>query len=250
MHSGGFVIQKFGPLLADEVPFWYNAAMILKRLLLYSLLLVLSTGYVLAGKPSKQDLLLKEVETKYAQLKTASMDVSKELTLAVLKKTKKSSGQLRLASKGKFRLDILEPTKSVVAMNGKDIWVAEYPDPEFKDDKIQVLHSKFKDQLKSQVLLSFLMGQSNLQKHFKISKKEAKDDSVKYTLVPKNKNVDLKTVTLTISSEEKEIEAISYLDNLDNEIKYVFKNKKFNEGMDQKIFDFKLPKNAEVSEVN
>lgn len=206
------------------------------------------TAPVSLAEAAKLPATLVEAQARYAKGGNVQIDVAKELTIAVLKKKKSSKGKLNLSGNGKFRLEITEPSKSLVVMDGKDIWVVEYPD--FEDEKVQVIHSKFKDQLKSQVLLKFLMGEGDLMKHFKLAKQSKEKGNVVYTLTPKSKDVDLKSVKVTVDPADKTIGAITYVDNLDTEIRYTFSNEKFYQELDKKLFTFKPPKNSEVSEMN
>lgn len=192
--------------------------------------------------------LLTETQTKYSKAKYIKMDVEKVFTLTALNKEKRSGGKLFLAPKGRFRLEIEEPEKSLIVIDGKNIWIVQYPI--VKEDKIQIMHSKLKTQLRSQVILSFLMGQGKVKNQFKILNKKTQDDEVTFILEPKEEGSDLKDINLVIDAKEKIIDKISYKDNLENKVSFVFKNKKFDEKFDESKFKFKIPKNSEVSEMN
>ncbi len=208
---------------------------------------IIGTQFSVADAAKGPDVL-SEVHERYANGGNIQIDVKKDLKLSVLKKKKTSKGKLYLSGSGKFRLEITEPSRSLIVMDGKDVWVVDYPD--FEDTKVQVLHSKYKDQIRSQVLLKFLMGDGDFMKHFKISKKEHKKNMITYTLTPKGSVVDLKTVKVVVDPADKIISSIAYTDSLENETIYAFENEKVLQSVDKKLFTFKPPKNAEVSEMN
>jgi outer membrane lipoprotein carrier protein len=216
--------------------------MVLRALILTSFL------FQPAFPKERENDILNEVQEKYSKAKSIKMEVEKELTLSALRKTKKSSGNLSLASNGKFRLEMKEPDKSLIVIDGQNIWVVQYP--EFKSEKTQVMHSKLKEQLKSQVLLSFLMGQGKIKKHFKILNQKEDDGTTIIKLEPKDEGTDLKNIELQVDSDEKIINKISYKDSLDNEISYKFSNNKFEDKTKASLFKFKPPKDAEVTEMN
>ncbi len=216
--------------------------MLLRTLILTSFLIPASV----AKQKDLSKIILDDVQVKYSKAKFIKTEVEKKLVQPVLKKTKESNGSLVLAGNGKFRLEFKDPDKSLMVSDGKNMWVVQYPD--LDSEKIQVIHSKVKEQLKSQVLLSFLMGKEKVEKHFKIMSRNDDDGILTFKLEPKEEGTDLKDIRLEVDSDKKVINKISYKDTLDNETSFKFSNNKFEDEVKTSLFKFKIPKNAEVTE--
>lgn len=189
--------------------------------------------------------LLKKVESKYIT-QFVKIDVKSEVTQALLEKTKTYSGELFLAPEGRFKMQISEPNKHMLLMNGKNIWVVDYPLDETQD-KVQILHSKSAKNLKNQAFLDIFMGVGNLQKKFKIDSSDKKNDEVTYKLIPKQKDEQIERVELKLNSKDELISSITFWDSLGNKTQLQFKKQEFKSEVPKEIFKFKPPKDSSIT---
>jgi outer membrane lipoprotein-sorting protein len=197
-----------------------------------------------AAKADAKDLL-ERVEKKYVT-HYIKIKVNSEVTQALLERTKTYSGDLFLAPESRFKLDVKEPNKHMLLMNGKNIWVVDYPLDETQD-KMQILHSNSAKNLKNQAFLDIFSGVGNLQKRFKIESSDKKDDEITYKLIPKKKDEQVEKVELKLDSEAELISTVSFWDSLGNKTQLQFSKQEFDDTVPKEIFDFKPPKDASIT---
>ncbi len=189
--------------------------------------------------------ILKKIETKYIT-HFVRIDVKSEVTQALLERTKTYTGKLYMAPEGRFKMDMREPNKHMLLMNGKNIWVVDYPLDETQD-KVQILHSKSAKNLKNQAFLDIFMGVGSLEKRFKIESSDKKNDEITYKLIPKEKDAQVERVELKVDVQAELISSITFWDSLGNKTQLRFSEQDFSEKVDKEIFKFKPPKDASIT---
>jgi len=189
--------------------------------------------------------ILKKVEAKYTS-HFIKMDVKSEVTQTLLERTKTYTGKLYLAPEGRFKMDMKTPNKHMLLMNGKNIWVVDYPLDETQD-KVQILHSKSAKSLKNQGFLDIFTGVGNLQKRFKIESSDKKNDEITYKLIPKEKDAQVERVELKIDFQSELITGVTFWDSLGNKTQLKLSEQDFSDKSPKDIFDFKPPKNASIT---
>jgi outer membrane lipoprotein carrier protein len=199
---------------------------------------------------SAEESLLREVENQYRNAKTVKMEVSKTLTMNLLKKEKKSKGRILIKAGGKLRWDTDEPTKSLVLMDGKTIWLVDYPsDP---DEKISVLKARNPKKSQPHTVVAFLMGKGHISDDYLVDGKIEKGAAGTKVITLKSKSPEpqVKNLKLHVAESNKAITAISFDDLLGNSTTLEFSGIAFNEEIDNKVFQFKPPKNSEVTPID
>jgi outer membrane lipoprotein carrier protein len=198
-------------------------------------------------KKKKSPLAL--VEARYTESSGVKANLIKTVKLEMLERTKTYKGEIFIGGQGRFRMETVTPQKSLVIVDQKGVWVVDYPsDPEF-DNTIRVLRSTSVKNLKSQALVSFLLGSGSLLKHYKIRQTSISGDVATFRMEPKSKDVEIKKMTIAINKKDKEILSITYWDNLDNEVKLAFSEQKFDVNIPNNKFKYTPPKNAEVTNI-
>ena len=204
-----------------------------------------------AAAPSddKGTAQLKELDKRYQNAKSITMTVEKNLVMGLLGKEKKSKGTLVL-SKGKMRLEITEPTKSIVVIDGKTLWVADYPPEEFKNAAVQVLKGSVSAKKGANQSFVGLLTRGGLLKEFQVTgtQKEASGANV-YFLTPKAQSSEFKRAQLVVSADGKTIAELRYWDERDNATKMTFSDIKFDAPVSNKTFEFTPPQNADITTI-
>lgn len=195
-------------------------------------------------KADAKDLLAR-VEKKYVT-HFIKIKVNSEVTQTLLDRTKTYSGELFLAPESRFKMEIKEPNKHMLLMNGKNIWVVDYPLDETQD-KVQILHSNSAKNLKNQAFLDIFTGVGNLQKRFKIESSDKKDDEITYKLIPKKKDEQVERIELKLDSAAELISVLSFWDSLGNKTQLKFSQQEFEDTTPKEIFNFKPPKDASIT---
>lgn len=198
--------------------------------------------------PSEEQLkALKAIDKRYQTSKSVTMDLEKTLILGLLGKEKKSKGRV-LISQGKMRMEIEEPQKSLVVIDGKTVWVADWPAPEFKNAAVQVMKGSVDTSKGASQGFVGLLARGGILKHFKITavQNDEKGRSL-YFLQPSKDTIEFKRAQMTLSADGRQITALRYWDERDNETQLQFSKVVFDKVVPEKLFQFSPPANADVS---
>ncbi len=199
------------------------------------------------GPGNKEKEILKRVLEKYSKTKSIKMRVKKTLHLNLIEQKKEYQGELLIKEGGRLRLDLKKPEKSLVIINNKIIWSVSYPsDPEF-DKTIRVLKFSPSSDLRSQFLFLSLIGKSDLLEVFKIKSSKKKHHNLEYFLEPKKRIDRIKKLEININFKKSIIEKLTYTDDLSNRTVFSFDKIRFQEPLEDRVFEFVPPKNAEIT---
>lgn len=189
---------------------------------------------------------------KYSLHGSIKIDLIKIVKLKLLDRVDESRGVAFLKGKNKIRIEFSEPQKTIAVLSGKKGWVIEYP-PKGIDDKVRV--SRFQLQKtpgQAQLLMSSLLSGGDLLKNFTVkSQKSAQKSESRLTafqLSPKKSDQEIKQISILVEEEKSEIAEFSYVDALDNETTFKFLKIDFQAKIENKMFEYSIPKGAEVNE--
>ena len=192
--------------------------------------------------------LLHSVRSRYSQSNSVSMAVDKTVVLEVLEQEKKSKAKMVVGKGGKLRFESLEEPKSVTIMNEKKAMIVDYPDKDF-GGPIKVLLAKLGKVKQSQTILKSIMGNENLTGLFEIALMSQNDPNYVYEMKAKKADMDVKRIQISINSKADIIQRITYWDQIGNKTDLQFSDVNFSTDENPKAFDFKIPKNADVTEL-
>jgi outer membrane lipoprotein-sorting protein len=193
--------------------------------------------------------LLRSIESKYQQSKSITANVKKILFVKTLNSKKETDGKMFIKSGGRLRLEFDKPSLNLVVLNSKELFSVQYPeDPEF-DDKIRVLKSTRPQETQSQFVLTFILGKGGFLEHFKIKKAGENGDFFFFQLEPKSKKSDITNLKIEVDRKNLVITQIRFWDRLENETAMNFSKVMFDETVSDKLFEFEVPKGAEVTEI-
>lgn len=204
-----------------------------------------------ATQRADQIELLKSVDAKYIKAKTVTMNVNKTDKLSALEQTKSSEGLLQM-KKGKLRMELtsseVEKDKSLVVVDGKNLWLVSPPNKELKNAKTQVAKTKLdKNKSKSHVLLQILTD-GGVFRFFEVSKSVEQDDMVVYFLKPEKAIQEIQKAQVLVDKTKQVIAQFKYWDAMENETVYQFSSVEFDKTIKDSTFNYTPPKDAQVSE--
>jgi len=196
------------------------------------------------------DLTLASTEMKYAQASAIRMSVRKVLTLKLLDQKKEYQGRMILKRPGRLLLEFAKPERSVAAINPKSFVLIQYPVDDF-DSTVRVTRSQDMKRIQSQHMMAVLMGRGSILKEFRVERETKGKGFVEYGLRPKKKNHDVRELGVRIARLEGQvvIEALSFVDQLENKTELFFEKIEFNVEVQNKVFQPEIPKGAEVTEI-
>ena len=214
------------------------------------LFLALSLPFFVFAKPAivplkKSSALLEQALEKYQLSKMISMNVEKSVFSEVLSKETLYAGKIQLAN-GKFRWENETPEKTLLLFDGKTLFNVQYPPKEFKGS-VQVAKSVLDEKAKKQNLVALLLSPSSAKSNFKIQSEKRVDQLTEVQILSGTDDLQIKELTIFINPKNKQIQKISYKDDVGNAVKFSFSNIKFEEKTDSSLFQYKIPKDAQVT---
>ncbi|MCB0347686.1 MAG: hypothetical protein KDD37_02575 [Bdellovibrionales bacterium] len=187
---------------------------------------------------------LTDIRKKYANYEQINLKVQKTTYLEVLDKTKVSPQAIYVTNQGEIRVDTEEVPKSITILANKKAIVIDEADPEF-GGPVRVLVSKNPTLKQSQAFLTVLFGKGELSKFYSVSRKDAST----YDLKAVDKNLSAQKVQIIVNAEQLQISKIIYWDELNNKITLEMLTTAFLKERNPKLFQYKIPKDAEVTEI-
>ena len=231
------------------------------KIVLILSLVVLAVGFISArairaadrdGAPSeiqavtkKETKILEDLNKRYKDAKSITMDVQKNLKLGLLGQEKKSTGHIWISS-GKLRMELEGTEKTLLIVNKKNLFAVTFPAAEFKDAPTQVIKADMGTKKgRSQNLLSILTTGGVLKFFTAPSVQLIPNGEKVFFLQPKSDQVDFKRAQLRTAKDGKAITELKYWDVQDNETDLVFSDIKFGTKIPATQFNFVPPEKAE-----
>ena len=213
------------------------------------LLLTVPLQNIFADEKKTQDTkslsVLKSVENKYIQIKSLQSQLKKTTTLKVLQREIIYTGVLKFKNGGYLRIDMKSPVKSILLINPKGTWHTQYPDtPEF-DDKIRVIKTKIQSPL--QIILMSILEEGKILKHFDLLDVSNTKKAHTFKLNSKQGNSMISRLEIVVDNFFS-ITKITYWDSLQNKTVLDLHDILINKAIEDDIFEFKNPPNAEIIE--
>ena len=191
---------------------------------------------------AKLDGLLKSVESRYNRAKTLQVVFHEEYTPQG-KPRRSESGTLMLRKPRLMRWDYDQPKGKLFVSDGKYLWL--YTPSENRAEKM-----KFQETEDLRAPLAFLLGKLNFEKEFRNLEgrpdgAEAKDMRIKAE--PKTDNLPYSAVEFVVTADSRirEVKVTGFDHSILN---FVFEQEKMDPTLDGKLFQFQVPKGAELVE--
>lgn len=207
------------------------------------LMIVLSLGFGFPG-PALADLtqdILSGIEKKYAN-KAFSSDFEQTTRLTVLDVTEIATGKARFSHPGKMRWSYESPDHHEIITNGHTLWI-------YRPQENQVMQGRADLFLKAGTGGAFLSDISRIRKDFTISLGKSTENFAELLLVPKQETPDLSSIRMTVDLPSHEIHVVVTKNPYGDTTRFFFTNIRFTP-LDPRAFDFIIPGDAEVIEMN
>jgi outer membrane lipoprotein carrier protein len=191
-----------------------------------------------AGDP-KLDSLLKTVETRYNRAKTLQV-LFKEDYVRPGKPRLSETGILMLRKPGRMRWDYSQPKGKLFVSDGKFLWL--YTPEENRAEKM-----KLKESEDMRAPLAFLLGKLDFDKEFNNLQARPEGGSTRITADPKTDNLPYSAVEFVVTPEGRitQVKVTGFDRSI---IDFTFDQERVDPPLDAKLFQFQVPKGAELVE--
>jgi outer membrane lipoprotein carrier protein len=181
------------------------------------------------------------LQKKYDGIRDFTADFVHDSEGGVLRKKQTESGVVQVKKPGKMRWDYKKPEPKVFVSDGKRIYL-HVP----ADNQVIISPVPKEDQATTAVL--FLVGKGNLTRDFKVAfVPGAAADTYALRLDPKLPERDYDWLQIVVDRGTLQIRSLSAADSQGGRSTFQFSNFKENAGLADKVFEFKIPRGADVT---
>ena len=185
------------------------------------------------------DSLLKGVESRYNKAKTLQVAFHEEYT-PLGRPRRSESGTLQLRKPGKMRWDYEQPKGKLFISDGKFLYL--FTPAENRYEKMKLQES---DDMRAP--LRFLLGKLNFEKEFRNLQAKPEGDGQRITAEPKTDNLPYSAVEFVVGPGS--VIRVVKVTNFDRSVlEFHFDNEKVDPPLDATLFQFQVPKGAELIE--
>lgn len=178
---------------------------------------------------------------KYRRAEAIKAKVKKTVVQEVMGSESHGRGEFYF-SKGKLRLDITEPEKTVLVYDGKYVWLESRLDHAISVTKIATGELK-----RSDSLLAALFEKKDILNTFKLVSKKDVSGAKVYAFEPKDKKkTEVQYLELVLKSSD--LTRVTYRDQVENKVSFEF-DKLASAKVAASKFNYKPPKGANVTEI-
>lgn len=191
------------------------------------------------GADARLDGLLKNVESRYNRAKTLQVLFKEEYTPPG-KASRTESGLLLLRKPGRMRWDYAQPKGKLFVCDGKFLWL--YTPAENRAERMKLEESE-----DMRAPLAFLLGKLHFSKEFRGLAGRQEGADTRITAEPKTDSLPYSSVEFLVTGEGRirELKVALFDKSI---IHYSFDQEKVDPPLDGKLFQFQVPKGAELVE--
>lgn len=188
------------------------------------------------------DQILDEVEKVYTAA-GFSADFVQASTIKAMDITDAASGKLSVKYPGKMRWVYQSPEKQTIVSDGEHLWI-------HRPEDNQVLRGQAASFFGDGKGAGFLSDISRIRDDFHITLEDIRfGDSYSLMMVPRQKTWDLVRINLLVSRRNYHITQVYTYNAYEDVTRIEFSNLEFNEALDPSLFEFKMPANVDILEL-
>lgn len=218
---------------------------------LFSLMLSTSS---LAGDTAEQtdppgtltmsvDQILGKVEDVYTET-GFSADFIQASTIKAMEITDTAAGRLMVKYPGKMRWIYQEPERQIIVSDGKHLWI-------YRPEDNQVLRGQASEFFGEGKGAGFLSDIRKLREDFHVTLEDIRfGEYYSLMLAPIRKTWDLVRINLLVSKLNYQIKQVYTYNAYEDVTRIEFTNLEFDVSMDPSLFDFKMPANVDILELD
>jgi outer membrane lipoprotein carrier protein len=194
--------------------------------------------YAFAGD-ARLDALLKGVETRYNHAKTLQVTFQEDYT-APGRPRHSDAGLLMLRKPGRMRWDYSQPKGKLFVSDGKYLWL-------FTPDENRVEKMKLKESDDMRAPLAFLLGKLDFDKEFRNIQAKPEGSGTRITAEPKTDNLPYSAVEFVVMPDNiiHEVKVTGFDHSV---LDFTFGAERLNPVLESRLFEFQIPKGAELVE--
>lgn len=210
----------------------------------FSIVLTLALSCILASSAlaATADEVVAKLQSRYGSIDSVSADFTQEVFLKGGAAARTYGGKVYFKKPGKMRWAYDNPGRDELVSNGARIWF-------YQGDLNQVIEMAYGSDTAG-LATDFLSGIGDLRKDFTV--RLVKEKALYYTLelTPSGKAGNLKAIRIDVDKKEHLVVKTSVTDPFGTRTEVSFRNIKVNTELKDTLFDFIVPRGADVIKQN
>jgi len=189
---------------------------------------------------TRLDELLKGVESRYNRTKTLQVLFQEDYTRAGEGHRPTESGILMLRKPGRMRWAYNQPKGKLWVSDNKSLWL-------WLPDENRAERMKLQESEDMRVPLAFLLGKLYFDKEFRDLKSQPEGADTRITGAPKTDNLPYSEVQFVVTRDYRirEVKVTGFDKSI---LEFHFDQERLDPKLDDKLFQFQVPKGAELVE--
>ncbi len=189
--------------------------------------------------PATVDDIIADVEQQYSGSGFAAR-FEQQSTIKAMDITDTAEGKVFVKHPGMMRWEYQKPDSQIIITDGLDLWV-------FRPDDNQVMVGKAPSYFGKGKGASFLSNIGVIRDSFDVTLAEPDDpDHYRLKLTPKEKQLDLASIYLSIDRENSVVDTITTYNAYEDETLIQLKDYRFDQEIDDTVFSFEIPEDADI----
>lgn len=186
---------------------------------------------------AEKDKILTAIEQRYSG-KEFSASYEQTSLLKALEVTEKASGRVFFSHPGMMRWEYTEPEVHQIISDGVNLWI-------YKPEEKQVSKGSAANFFKEGAGGAFLSDISTVRKNYNITINGIDESIVEMTMIPKKKNPDISSITLTVARNNYNIKRVVTFNSYGDATELLFSNINFID-IDDALFEFTIPNGVDI----
>ncbi|MBF0467551.1 MAG: outer membrane lipoprotein carrier protein LolA [Desulfamplus sp.] len=189
-----------------------------------------------SSDPEKERILA-GIEQRYAG-KDFAASYEQTSILKALEVNETASGRVFFSHPGKMRWEYSEPEVHQIITDGINLWI-------YKPDEKQVTKGSAAQFFKDGAGGAFLSDISTVRKNYNITINSADTSIIEMNLIPKRKNQDISSITMTVAKNSYDIKRVVTFNGYGDATELLFSNINFTD-LDDSLFEFSIPDGVDI----
>ena len=199
------------------------------------------------GQPGTLDMSVDQILDEMENVYTAagfSANFIQASTIKAMEITDSASGELMVKYPGKMRWVYQSPEKQIIVSDGEHLWI-------YRPEDNQVLRGQASSFFGDGKGAGFLSDIRKIRDDFHITLEDIRfGESYSLMMVPQQKTWDLVRINLLVSKQNYHITQVYTYNAYEDVTRIEFTNLEFNAAMDPSLFEFKMPANVDILELD
>ncbi|MBF0203046.1 MAG: outer membrane lipoprotein carrier protein LolA [Desulfamplus sp.] len=186
---------------------------------------------------AEKEKVITGIENRYAG-KDFTASYEQTSILKALEVTETASGRAFFSHPGKMRWEYNKPEVHKIISDGVNLWI-------YKPDEKQVTKGSAAQFFKEGAGGAFLSDISTIRKNYTITVNSADTSLIEMTMIPKKKNQDISSITITVAKDNYNIKRVVTFNAYGDATELLFSNINFTD-LEESLFEFSIPDGVDI----